>query len=73
MEIVKELQSESVAYVRSLPVEMTGRPDGIDKVQEFKSSRVQEGAIYDLQGRRLQKAPQKGIYIQDGKKRVYIQ
>ena len=29
-----------------------------------------EGTIYDLQGCRLNKASQKGIYIQDGKKRI---
>ncbi len=28
-------------------------------------------AIYDLQGRRLQKAPERGLYIRDGKKIVY--
>jgi len=27
-------------------------------------------AIYDLQGRLLRHAPAKGVYIQDGKKRV---
>ena len=30
----------------------------------------QQGAIYDLQGRRLASTPQKGIYISDGKKYV---
>jgi len=28
----------------------------------------QENSLYDLQGRKLLRAPQKGIYIQDGKK-----
>ena len=69
VEIVKELQTESVAYVRSLPVGM-GNPDGIEKVQESKfkvqGSKVQ--GLYDLQGRRLQKVPEKGIFIRDGKK-----
>ena len=87
VEIVKELQTESVAYVRSLPVGLTGSPDGIEKVQEvqgLKGSSTSEAAkpsakgskvqgLYDLQGRRLMKAPEKGLYIQDGKKRVYIQ
>ena len=26
-----------------------------------------KGAMYDLQGRQLQKAPEKRIYVQDGK------
>ncbi len=49
-------------------VKIEGNPDGIEKVQEVqgsKGSKVQ--GLYDLQGRRLQKAPQKGMYIQDGK------
>ena len=29
-----------------------------------------DSKIYDLNGRRLQKAPEKGMYIQDGKKVV---
>ena len=72
VEIVKELQTESVAYVRSLPVGM-GTPDGIEKVQEVQGSEGSKGSkfkvqgLYDLQGRRLQKAPEKGLYIQDGK------
>ena len=73
VEIVKELQTESVAYVRSLPVGLTGSPDGIENLRPTPSPSRNGGELYDLQGRRLQKAPQKGIYIQDGKKRVYIQ
>ena len=74
VEIVEELQTESVAYVRSLPVGLTGSPNGIETVHSSESivHSLRQG-IYDLQGRRLLKAPQKGIYIQDGKKRVYIQ
>lgn len=45
-------------------------PNGIDDIYEFIGSKVQERGIYDLQGRKLQKAPTKGIYIQDRKKRV---
>jgi hypothetical protein len=29
-----------------------------------------EGVIYDLQGRRLSGKPARGIYIEDGKKKV---
>ena len=64
---VKELQTESVAYVRSLPVGL-GTPDGIERPTPSPS--LGKGAIYDLQGRRLLKAPEKGIYIQDGKKKT---
>lgn len=38
----------------------------ISNIQSYKKI----GTIYDLQGRRLQKAPEKGLYIQDGKKVV---
>ena len=31
---------------------------------------TEEGAIYDLQGRRLSGKPARGIYIVDGKKKV---
>ncbi|MCR5434612.1 MAG: hypothetical protein K6F20_09495 [Bacteroidaceae bacterium] len=65
---VKELQTESVAYVRSLPFGM-GTPDGIERPTPSPS--LGKGAIYDLQGRRLLKAPEKGIYIQDGKKKTH--
>ena len=70
VEIVKELQTESVAYVRSLPIGLTGSPDGIEKVQEvqgLKGSKFKVQGLFDLQGRRLMKAPEKGLYIQDGK------
>ena len=43
-----------------------GNGTGVEMVQEFKSSRVQ--GIYDLQGRKLMIAPQKGMYIMNGKK-----
>ena len=62
---VKWLQTESVAYVRSLPVGL-GNPNGIERPTPSPSRNG--GEVYDLQGRRLQKAPEKGLYIQDGKK-----
>jgi hypothetical protein len=64
VEIVKELQTESVAYVRSLPVGLTGSPNGIERPTPSPSRNG--GEFYDLQGRRLMKAPEKGLYIQDG-------
>ena len=33
-------------------------------------TRTTREGIYDLQGRRLFKTPEKGIYIEDGKKKV---
>ena len=65
VEIVEELQTESVAYVRSLPASLIGgTPDGIERPTPSPS--LGKGAIYDLQGRRLLKAPEKGLYIQGG-------
>jgi hypothetical protein len=40
-------------------------------IQGIKSSNLNsDGAIYDLQGRRLSSLPAKGLYIQNGKKRM---
>ena len=49
-------------------VKIEGNPDGIETVHSSKSivHSLRQG-IYDLQGRRLMKAPEKGLYIQDGK------
>ena len=66
VEIVEDLQSESVAYVRSLPVGLGSTPDGIGEISRPNPSR-NGGECYDLQGRKLQKAPERGLYIQDGK------
>lgn len=43
--------------------------DGID-VAKSESGKEQEGRIYDLQGRRINALPKKGLYIVDGKKIV---
>ena len=45
-----------------------GLPEGILSTSMRETS---PSALYDLQGRRLEQKPQKGIYIQDG--RVMIQ
>jgi hypothetical protein len=40
-------------------------------IQGIKSNTPNSGgAIFDLQGRRLSATPAKGIYIQNGKKRI---
>ena len=41
--------------------------DPADAIAGLKAS-ADNGPIFDLQGRQLKSAPQKGIYIQDGKK-----
>jgi hypothetical protein len=67
---VLTLENDEEAYTATLNIE----PNGIETVQDvqkFKGSKVQ--GIYDLQGRRLLKAPEKGIYIQDGKKKTHPQ
>ena len=59
-------------------VKIEGNPDGIEEVQEVQGSSTSEAAkpsakvqgLYDLQGRRLMKAPEKGLYIQDGQIRM---
>ena len=43
-------------------------PTAIQGVRPYKPKA--DGAIYDLQGRRLSSPPRKGIYIQNGKKMI---
>ncbi len=43
---------------------------GIDQPLSSSPEGESMGTIYDLQGRRLNKAPKKGLYIQDGKKAI---
>ena len=40
---------------------------GTTAVDEVVTEAAEEGAIYDLQGRKLQAAPEKGVYIVNGK------
>ena len=44
-------------------------PEAIDK-SIYTDNSLKSSNLYDLQGRRLQHTPAKGVYIQDGKKRV---
>ena len=39
-----------------------------DLVRSDEKSEAGQDALYDLSGRRLEQKPQKGIYIQNGKK-----
>ena len=48
-------------------VNLENNPDGIEEISRPDPSR-NGGECYDLQGRKLQKAPERGLYIQDGKK-----
>jgi hypothetical protein len=43
---------------------------GINEIQNSKSKIQNEGAIFDLQGRRISDKPARGIYIRNGKKVV---
>ena len=43
-------------------------PGVTDGIQKYEQAVSQGGEIFDLQGRRLQAAPAKGLYIRDGKK-----
>ena len=42
----------------------------ITGINEVKQNAPSDGRIYDLQGRRLGQLPEKGIYIQNGKKYI---
>ena len=63
IELVKELQTESVAYVRKLPIGM----DDTNGIHSAPMPQPTSSALYDLSGRRLQQKPAKGIYIEGGK------
>ena len=63
-------QDVLAAYAASAPVKMKFTLDGttgIEDVQSFNGSNIQDGEIYDLAGRRVEKA-EKGIYIINNKK-----
>ena len=63
-------QDVLAAYSASAPVKMKFTLDGttgIEDVQTFNGSNIQDGEIYDLAGRRVEKA-EKGIYIINNKK-----
>jgi hypothetical protein len=48
-----------------------GEVNGIDRVlDDTPSSKPSDSAIYDFTGRRLNSKPERGIYIQDGKKHL---
>ena len=43
---------------------------GLNEIQDSKSKIQNESVIFDLQGRRISGKPARGIYIEDGKKRM---
>ena len=64
VELVKELQTKNVAYVRKLPIGM----EDANGIQSTPISKSSSSTLYDLSGRRLEQKPTKGIYIQNGQK-----
>lgn len=54
------LENDDEAFTATLNIEPYG-------IRPTPSPSLSRGAIYDLQGRRLMKAPEKGLYIRDGK------
>ena len=62
---VLTLENDDEAFTATLNIE----PNGI---RPTPSPSLGRGAIYDLQGRKLMKAPEKGMYIQDGKKKMMV-
>ena len=63
---VLTLENDEEAYTATLNIE----PNGI---RPTPGPSRNGGELYDLQGRRLMKVPEKGIYIQDGKKKTHPQ
>ena len=63
----EEPASVKAAWGCTVTAKSTPKPTGIHAIQLIKTEA--DGAIYNLQGQRVQN-PQKGIYIQNGKKYV---
>ena len=70
VEIVREIETPSIAYVHRLPqgLSATGGTNSIHSA-EYRMQNESD-AVYDLQGRRLNAKPQRGLYIQGGKMRM---
>ena len=70
VEIVREIDTPSIAYVHRLPqgLSAVGEANSIQDA-EYRMQN-ESGAVYDLQGRRLNAKPQRGLYIQGGKMRM---
>ena len=68
VEIVKEIETPSIAYVHRLPqgLSATGGTNSIHNAECIMQN--ESGAVYDLQGRRLNAVPEKGMYIQGGRR-----
>ena len=63
---VLTLENDDEAYTATLNI----GPNGIRPTHGPSRN---GGELYDLQGRRLMKVPEKGLYIQDGKKKTHPQ
>ncbi|MBQ7683821.1 MAG: hypothetical protein IJT48_04985, partial [Bacteroidaceae bacterium] len=68
VEIVREIETPSIAYVHRLPqgLSATGEANSIHNAECIMQN--ESDAVYDLQGRRLNAVPEKGMYIQGGRK-----
>ena len=71
-ELEEYTRSLRLAYVSISPKSPANiLPSGIEKVEtDGTSSNPADSAIYDLTGRRLNGKPERGIYIQGGKKYI---
>ena len=59
--LLKNVPTEARGFALNLGDESTG-------IESLTASPMGEGSIYTLDGRRIGKAAQKGVYIQNGKK-----
>lgn len=65
------VEEESYTTFKNEDPFFDGEVNGIDRVlDDTPSSKPSDSAIYDLTGRRLNGKPERGIYIQDGKKHL---
>ena len=63
-DVLTEVEEAAVRMV----VDFDGEETGIDDINANVNANVNKGAIYDLSGRKLERTPQKGVYIVGGKK-----
>ena len=68
IKFVDKIETANVAYVHRLPQGLAGlgTANSIHNVESIMRS--EPDAVYDLQGRKLNAEPAKGLYIKNGRK-----
>jgi hypothetical protein len=68
IEFVDKIETANVAYVHRLPQGLAGLGTANSIHNAESIMRSEPDAVYDLQGRKLNAVPAKGLYIKNGRK-----